>query len=250
MPAYEAEDYIVAAVESVIRQTYPSWELIVVDDNSKDKTHSILCQLASGEPRITVLKNENNLGTAGARNHALDAAKGELLAFLDSDDMWDPCFLEKQVAFLERQNCFGVTSGYRRLHKNNTTDFIPPNQVEAKSLLKGNAISCLSTVFRKPQSPLYFDKDLKKCEDLYYWYQVLSQNGPFYGNMEVLATYRIHDKSKSRDKVKLIKWQWAVYKKCRLPFFERLKCLILWAFYGLRKYKGVRTSKTKSDERK
>ena len=250
MPAYEAEDYIVAAVESVIRQTYPSWELIVVDDNSKDQTYSILCRLAKDEPRITVLRNESNLGTAGARNRALDVAKGELLAFLDSDDMWDPCFLEKQVAFLESQHCFGVTSGYRRLYKNETTDFIPPSQIEASSILKGSPISCLSTVFKKPLSPLRFDQDLEKCEDLYYWYQVLSQSGPFLGNEEVLATYRIRDHSKSRNKIKLIKWQWTVYKKCHLRFFKRLKCLISWAFYGLRKYRDVGAKKAQSGESK
>ncbi len=248
MPSYQAEEYIRDAVSSVISQTYESWELIIVDDASEDGTFAIASEMAEKEPRIRLFRNDTNLGSAGARNRAIEAAKGKLLAFLDSDDLWDPAFLERQVDFLQTHDCFGVTAGYRRLYQGSTTDFVPPKKIDAPSILRGNAISCLSTVFRKPDQPIYFDPSLRRCEDLYYWYLLLSQNGPFLGNPEVLATYRIRDDSKSRDKTKLIKWQWRVYKKCGLPFFKRLHCLLSWAFYGLKKYKTVYMAKRKKGE--
>src|SRR5262245_5671997 len=95
MPAYNAEKYIGAAIESVIAQTYADWELIVVDDGSTDNTAKVVRQVAARESRIKYLFQENcRLGKA--RNTAIQNSGGPLIAFLDSDDLWLPQKLEKQ----------------------------------------------------------------------------------------------------------------------------------------------------------
>ena len=96
MPSYNTAEYIEKSIESVILQTYPCWELIIVDDCSKDNTDEIVnSYLCDG--RIKYLKNEKNSGAAVSRNRALREAKGKWIAFLDSDDLWEPEKLEKQI---------------------------------------------------------------------------------------------------------------------------------------------------------
>ena len=90
MPAYNAEKYIEQAIRSVINQTYKDWELIVIDDGSIDNTASILFELAALDSRIHALKNEKNCGASYTRNRAISLARGEWIAFLDSDDLWMP----------------------------------------------------------------------------------------------------------------------------------------------------------------
>ncbi len=98
MPAYNAQAYIGAAIESVQKQTYPHWELVVINDGSTDQTRSILETL--DDPRIRIVHQEN-AGEAAARNHALELIQGEYLAFLDSDDQYMPEFLEQMVQVLQ-----------------------------------------------------------------------------------------------------------------------------------------------------
>ena len=97
MPAYNVEKYIANSVESVLAQTYKEFELLIVDDGATDATGKISDDLAKKDGRIVVIHQKNG-GAAAARNTGLDAAKGEFVAFLDADDLWDKTFLEKTYA--------------------------------------------------------------------------------------------------------------------------------------------------------
>ena len=99
MPSYNTSDYIGGSIESVLEQTYPYWELIIVDDCSTDNTDEVVEKYLS-DSRIRYLKNEKNSGAAVSRNYALREAKGKWIAFLDSDDLWSPEKLEKQLSFM------------------------------------------------------------------------------------------------------------------------------------------------------
>lgn len=94
MPAYNAEKTIKRSIESILKQTYTNWSLVVVDDGSIDDTYSIVKEIAETDSRIIALKQENK-GPGFARNYAIDNSSGDYIAFLDSDDYWDPCFLSK-----------------------------------------------------------------------------------------------------------------------------------------------------------
>ena len=102
MPAYNAEKYIEQAIRSVINQTYKDWELIVIDDGSIDNTASILFELAALDSRIHALKNEKNCGASYTRNRAISLARGEWIAFLDSDDLWKPEKLDRQIKLCDK----------------------------------------------------------------------------------------------------------------------------------------------------
>lgn len=108
IPAYNAERYLEETVRSVLAQTYQDFEIIIVDDGSKDGTVALANRLAKEDPRITVLRNPRNQGVAETRNHGIRQATGTYIALLDSDDVWAPAKLEKQLACLTRRNADGV----------------------------------------------------------------------------------------------------------------------------------------------
>ena len=102
MPAYNAAGTIRDSIQSIFAQTVKDWELIVIDDGSKDDTTRILEELAAVDKRIRFLKNEKNSGASYTRNRAVALARGEWIAFLDSDDLWRSDKLEKQLALIEK----------------------------------------------------------------------------------------------------------------------------------------------------
>ena len=114
MPSYNTAKYIAESIESIMNQTYPYWELIIVDDCSTDNTDSVVENYLS-DTRIRYLKNEKNSGAAISRNYALREAKGKWIAFLDSDDVWLPEKLETQIAFMLEKNCSFSYTNYEEI---------------------------------------------------------------------------------------------------------------------------------------
>ena len=100
MPSYNTAKYIEESIKTVLNQTYTNWELIIVDDCSTDDTDLIIKPYLE-DKRIKYLKNEKNSGAAVSRNYALREAQGKWIAFLDSDDLWHPEKLERQIEFME-----------------------------------------------------------------------------------------------------------------------------------------------------
>src|SRR5258706_15644915 len=98
-PAFRAEAYIADTIQSVVRQTWTNWELLIVDDCSPDGTCALVESLAAVDSRIKLIRQEKNGGPAAARNKGLELARGRWIAFLDSDDMWLPEKLERQLVF-------------------------------------------------------------------------------------------------------------------------------------------------------
>ena len=117
MPSYNTAQYITETIQSVIDQTYHNWELIIVDDCSTDNTDIVVGKIK--DPRIRYIKNEKNSGAAVSRNRALREANGRWVAFLDSDDLWESDFLEKQIRFIKEKNATIVFASYKRIDKNN-----------------------------------------------------------------------------------------------------------------------------------
>ena len=107
-PSYNTAMFIGETIESVLAQTYSNWELLIVDDCSTDNTDEVVSLYR--DPRIHYFKNTKNSGAAFSRNKALREAKGKWIAFLDSDDLWKPAKLEKQIRFMvDNQYSFTCT---------------------------------------------------------------------------------------------------------------------------------------------
>ena len=161
---------------------------------------------------------------------------------MDADDLLDKNYLDSQLKFIDETNAAVVSAAYRRMAKNSITDFYVPEYVDYKLLLKGNPISCLSTMYNKEiVGERYFPEDLRKCEDYVFWLNIAKEGFEFRGNQNVLATYRILEGSKSRNKTKLIKYMFNVYHKTqKINWFKSWVCVFRWALYGLKKYNNVK----------
>ena len=241
MPLYNYSNYLGTSIRSVLKQTYSHWELIIVDDCSTDNSYQRAKEFASLDPRVRVFSLSKNSGTAVARNFGLDKATGKYVAFLDSDDEYDSTYLESQLSKLVKDKSSIVVGSYRRRAEHTTTDFIVPPKITYKSILKGNPMSTLCTMYNfdafKKQR---FLTEMRKCEDYVFFLTMLKSGAKVSSNENVIATVNIHRDSKSGKKFKLLKWQYLSYKKIGINFFTRFYYLACWAFYGLKKYRNVK----------
>ena len=114
MPVYNSQNYLEKTIESVIKQTHHNWELIASDDCSTDSSPQILKNFSEKDHRIKYQRLDTNSGAGIARNTSINIATGDVIAFLDSDDLWDNCFLEKSLYYMEKYNAGIVFSSYRQ----------------------------------------------------------------------------------------------------------------------------------------
>lgn len=242
-PMYNSEKYILDTYKSIRGQTYKKWEWIVIDDNSKDKSYEKILKLAKEDPRIKVIKNKINLRAAGSRNKGLDFAKGEYITFIDSDDLWDLNFLEKQLNLIKEKKCNIVFASYQRKSedlKEFLGNYIVPLKTTYADLLKTNHMSCLTVVYKKEKfNRLRFNEKLKMHEDYVMWLNLLKENIA-YANREVLAIYRVRKGSVSRNKFKNLIYMYFVFRKIiRLNIIKTFYYLSNYIYYGLKKNKKI-----------
>ncbi len=240
-PAYNCRDTIKDTYRSVISQTISNWEWIIVDDKSTDGSFDYIKNLINGDKRIILIQLEKNGGTSVARNAGLKKASGRYITFLDSDDLLDSNYLESQQSFM-KENGPLISAGYRRKAKKTCTDFLVPKIVTYKLALKGNPLSCLTTMYdKKTIGEMYFPEDINRPEDYVFWLNILKKGYVAKGNQNVLATYIIREGSKSSNKIKLIKKMHIVYHRTqKINWLKSWFYVIRWAFYGLKKYRNVR----------
>ena len=240
-PAYKCKDTIKATYESVASQIFSSWEWIVIDDCSPDDSFSYIKELVKSDDRVIVLQTSKNGGSAVARNIGLKHSSGRYLTFLDSDDLLDPNYLECQLNFM-KENGPLISAGYRRKAQRTCTDFFVPEEVDYKKALKGNPLSCLTTMYDKDVvGEVFFPEDINRPEDYVFWLNILKSGIVAKGNPQVLATYNIVGGSKSSNKFKLIGYMHKVYHKTQgVNWFKSWFYVVRWAFYGKRKYRNVK----------
>lgn len=214
MPSYNTAKYIGETIESIQKQTYPYWELIIVDDCSKDDTDAVVAPYLKDE-RIRYLKNEKNSGAAISRNYALREAKGKWIAFLDSDDVWLPEKLETQLEFmLEHDYKFTYTDYRIRLNG----QWLPyvytgPAVVTRRKLFNYCYFSTITVMYDREYVGLIQIADLKKNNDYAMWFEV-AKKAPCYRFARCLSYYYKHDDSISGgSKWKLIKHHYILYTK-------------------------------------
>ena len=244
MPAYNAEKYIEEAISSVIDQSISEWELLVLDDCSSDRTCQIVEKFCNTDKRVKLIRNKKNLGVAKTRNVGLDLCKGEYIAFLDSDDVWYPEKLEKQIASLKESGAdFGYCS-YAIIDyegKMVKSDYVVPEIITYRDLLKENVLGCSTVILSaKVAGEHRFHTDFYH-EDYVLWLQLLDKGYIARGCSDVLAKWRYVENSRSFNKWKSAKNRWMIYRKyLRKPLME---CFFLFGSYalaGVKKYKVLR----------
>lgn len=214
-PAYNAERFIEETIHSVLEQTYSNWEMIIVDDQSRDKTVEIVKKYVEKDKRIKLIMLEENGGSAVARNTAMKNSEGKYIAFLDSDDLWYPNKLEKQLEFMQANDiAFSFTEFERIQQDGSPTGQVSnaPKSVGYSDLMKHCIIGCLTVMLDRTKIGELRMPDIRTRQDYAFWLQITRNGIRAYGLPEVLAKYRLVENSISRNKWRAAKKNWYVYK--------------------------------------
>ena len=214
MPSYNTANYISQSIDSVINQTYSNWELIIIDDCSTDNTIEIVKTYS--DERIRLLSNEKNSGAAVSRNYALREAKGEWIAFLDSDDLWMPDKLEKQISFLQKNNYSFSYTNYEEIDSEGISNGIivtGPKRISKFGMICYCWPGCLTVMYNKKQIGDVQIADIRKNNDYAMWLKV-SKEADCYLLDETLAKYRRgREGSISTNSIaNLIGWHYKLYR--------------------------------------
>ena len=245
MAAYNAEKTIEQAINSVSSQTYTNFELLVVNDCSKDRTVELVKDIVAKDSRVRLISNVKNSGVSYTRKHGLEEAKGDWIAILDSDDAWEPEKLEKQIVLQRRTNADLLFTGSAFMDsEGHPIDWClhAPKEVTYRQLLKQNVLSNSSALVRKELYAKYYAIGDGMHEDFAIWLSILKEGKKAYGVDEPLLIYRIAKSSKSGNKVKAARMNWNTYRYVGLNLMEAIYYECWYIFNGIRKYRNLRNN--------
>ena len=215
-PCYNAEKYLEETIQSVIKQSYENWELIIVDDISTDRSIEIINSYVKNDSRIRCYSLEKKGGASIARNKAIMESKGKYIAFLDSDDVWKKDKLQKQVKFMEDNHIYFSYHNYELINEKSKTLNklrIAPKSITYNRALLGCSIGCLSVMYNCEVIGKVQIKRLDKRNDDALWFKILKKAKKGYLLNENLAFYRIGNNSiSSGNKAKLLKYHYLLYR--------------------------------------
>lgn len=216
MPSYNTAFFIAESIQSVLAQSYKDWELIIVDDCSPDNTDQVVKPYLSDE-RIIYLKNEKNSGAAVSRNRALREAKGKWIAFLDSDDLWMPDKLKKQISFMEKNDYHFSYTNYAEIdtedHRNGIT-VTGPKRITKIGMYNYCWPGCLTVIYDKDVVGLIQIADIKKNNDYAMWLKVCQKTDCYLLDEELALYRRGRAGSVSTHSIKtMIGWHYKLYRE-------------------------------------
>lgn len=191
-PNWNCADLIDKTIKSVLAQSYQNWELLIQDDCSTDNSEIVVASYAEADPRIKFDRNDKNSGAAVTRNNALRRAQGKWMAFLDSDDLWEPSKLEKQLKFMVDNDCHFSYTAYQEINnEGNETGVLISG---LKHVTKFGMFAfcwpgCLTVMYDREYYGLLQIEDIKKNNDYAMWLKVI-QKADCYLLNECLAKYR------------------------------------------------------------
>lgn len=234
VPVYQVEQFIAETIQSVQQQSYQNWELILVDDCSKDASGTIVEEIAKQDARIFLLRQETNQGAAAARNYGVRHAKGRYLCFLDSDDLWEPDKLSEELAFIREKQAGFVFTGYEfadEYGKGLGRIVRVPEEITYSEALKNTTIFTSTVMFDREKIK---DEDILMpaiaSEDTATWWHVLKVYGKAYGLDKNLVKYRRSANTLSSNKLEAIRRIWGLYRRQeRLNVFYSTYCMCFWA---------------------
>lgn len=238
-PVFNSSRFILDCISSVKGQTYENWELLLVDDGSRDGSIDIIKGEMVRDKRIKLIPLDTNRGQAKARNMGINLASGAYIAFLDSDDVWLPEKIEHQLDFMMTNKIsFSFTKyGFIDESGNISRKIVKvPSVVDYSFLLKNTAIGCLTVMLEKNAFGNKLQmKALKRHEDYALWLSLLRTGCTAHGLQENLALYRVVKGSLSSNKLRAAKDIWKVYELEELGFFKAWWCFLNYAFNATKK---------------
>ena len=215
MPTYNCAGFIAESIESAIDQTYKNWELIIVDDCSQDNTKAIANKYSQKDNRVKYYCLEKNSGAAVARTKAMQLAKGDYIAFLDSDDLWLPEKLDKQIKFMKDNECFFTCTSYEKINEKGIFLGKRVNAIRKTSynrLLLDCPVGNSTVMYDVRKMGKFKVPNIRKRNDDALWLKMLKVEPYIWGMKDVLMKYRLRNNSISSNKMQLIKYHWMLYR--------------------------------------
>lgn len=239
-PVYNNSEFIKQTIESVQKQTYKNWEMIIVDDCSTDRTPELIKKISQKDDRIKYIKLENNSGAAIARNKALSESRGRFIAYLDADDLWKKNKIQNQIDFMLAHDYAFVCSNYEKIDVNNKIlkQVKIPKEINYKLFLRNTIIQTVGVMIdsRKTGRELLIMPNVRRRQDAATWCQLLKSGFNCYGVPEFLSYYRVVPKSLSSNKIKAIKGTWFLYRKIeKLSLLNACFCFLGYAINAIKK---------------
>ena len=237
LPNYNSSKTIMATVNSIVRQSYNNWELIIVDDCSNHETKNILSKFKNKKIKIFYLKK--NSGTAYCRNFAIRKSNANYLAFIDSDDLWHKNKLKLQINYMKKNNYSFTYTNYKTFKKNYAHKHIinPPKKLWFDSFIKNTSIGTSTMIIKKSLAKGIKFPNTQICEDYYYKCQLLKKIGFAYCYPNCLTEYQIRRNSLQSNRMRNLFWIWKINKDLnRLDLFKNLISLFFISFNSLKKY--------------
>lgn len=216
MPTYNCGKFIGETIETVVKQTYKNWELIIVDDCSKDETEKTVKKYVDNDNRIKYHKLETNQGAAVARTQAMKMAEGNYMAFLDSDDLWKENKLEKQLRFMEENNYNFTCTAYEQIDEEGellNKVINPKRKANYNRILLDCPVGNSTVMYNVDKLGKFEVPNIRKRNDDALWLQILKKEKYIYGMNDVLMEYRIRSNSISSNKLDLVKYHWQLYRE-------------------------------------
>lgn len=242
MPAYNTAEYIEESIESVLKQTYENWELIIVDDCSTDNTKERVSRYS--DSRMKIFGNEKNSGAAHSRNRALQLAKGRWIAFLDSDDLWEPHKLEKQIGFMEQNEYSFTYTEYGEMDSDGNATGVTvsgPKHINRRRMFDYCWPGCLTVMYDASKLGLLQINDIRKNNDYAMWLK-LCKKADCYLLKENLASYRKGrtNSISTHGYTELVKWHYRLFRICEEEsvLMSTLNTVrnVVWGLYKKIKY--------------
>lgn len=212
-PSYNSSEFIAETISSILNQSFTDWELLITDDCSSDDSYELLQSHANKDSRIKVFQLTENGGAGAARNNSIKQASGRYIAFCDSDDQWKPDKLEKQLKFMQDNDCALSYSSYDVIDEDGTSKgFVDcPTEVTYRRMLSNNYIGCLTVMYDTEKLSKMYMPLIRKRQDWALWLDILKKVPKAYGIDERLSIYRDRSNSISSNKMNLIKYNWMLY---------------------------------------
>lgn len=216
MPTYNCAAFIGETLDSIKAQTYTNWEVVIVDDCSKDNTKEIVEKYMADDPRIKYHCLEVNSGAAVARTVAMEKADGEYMAFCDSDDLWMPDKLERQLAFMNENGYAFSCTAYEQIDEDSKSlerVIKTVKKTDYNRLLLDCPVGNSSVMYNVEKMGKFEVPNIRKRNDDALWLQMLKKEKYIWGMPDVLMRYRIRKNSISSNKLKVIKYHWILYRE-------------------------------------
>lgn len=212
MPTYNSENFISESIESIQKQTYTNWELLITDDCSTDNTVEIINSFLKKDNRIKLFKLNKNSGAGLARNFSIQKSKGKYISFCDSDDIWKNLKLEKQLNFIRAEGLVFTYSSFFKLSKIGLLKIDCPEYLTISKILKNNYIGCSTAIYDREKLGKLNMPSVRKRQDWALWIDILKLIKETKGLKDPLVIIKEREDSVSSNKFKLIKYNWYIYK--------------------------------------